>query len=179
MEHNKSIKLRELKMTDAATIARYLSEKGMLDNMRNYIPNPYTLADGEIFIEKCLAKDNKEIVRAICVDNELIGIISIRPQTDVYSHTAELGYWLAKPYWGQGIMTYAVLNFVGYCWNQNKDLKKIYASTFESNPSSRRVLEKAGFQVEAILPYAICKSGVYMKQYLSYILHPSLVAEQT
>ena len=65
-------------------------------------------------------------------------------------HSAELGFWLGEPYWGQGYMAdaiYKILNF-GF-----KDLKltRIYAHAFENNISSEKVLIKTGFEYEGLL----------------------------
>lgn len=164
-----SFQLRPLVLTDAPHIAKHLNNADMVKTLRNYIPHPYSVADGKAFIDRCSAPTCTELLRAI--NNELISIISLKPMTDVYSHTAELGYWLAKPYWGKGIMTSAVEEFTELCWQQ-PNLVKIFASTFESNPASRRVLIKAGYAQEAKLVCAIYKDGVYMDQYIFYKLRP-------
>lgn len=57
----------------------------------------------------------------------------------------EIGYWIAKPYWGKGICTEAMRLVVDYCHNK-KGYTKLWGSYFPSNPASGRVMEKCGFQ---------------------------------
>ena len=163
--------LRPFLHSDAPDIAKHLNDTDMLKGMRNYIPYPYTLADGEAFIDRCLAPTCTDLLRAITINEELVGIISLMPEGDVFSHTAKLGYWLAKPYWGQGIMTNVVKEFTELCWQQ-PNIIKIFANTFENNPASGRVLIKAGYQQEARLVSGIFKQGVYMDQFIFYMLRP-------
>ena len=166
-----TFQLRPLVLTDAPHIAKHLNDADMLKSMRNYIPYPYTVADGEAFIDRCLAPSCKDLIRAITMDDVLIGVVSLMPEADVFSHTGKLGYWLAKPYWGQGIMTIVVEEFTELCWQQ-PDLVKIFANIFENNPASGRVLSKAGYQQEARLVSGIFKQGVYMDQFIFYKLRP-------
>ena len=63
---------------------------------------------------------------------------------------AEMGYWLAKPYWGQGIMTEVVRRLCEFAFDEY-ELRRIYAHAFATNPTSARVLEKAGFELEGTL----------------------------
>ena len=75
----------------------------------------------------------------------LLGFESLR-----HGHRAEIGYWLARPYWGQGIMTNVVRAACTYSieqWN----LVRITANVFEFNTASARVLEKNGFHLEGTL----------------------------
>ena len=74
------------------------------------------------------------------------------------SHRAELGYWLAKPYWGQGIMTGAVKRVTDLAFSEF-DLVRVTAHVFAFNGGSARVLEKAGFQFEGLLRSHYKKDG--------------------
>jgi RimJ/RimL family protein N-acetyltransferase len=73
---------------------------------------------------------------------ELIGGIGLR--VDKQHDTAELGYWIGKPYWGNGYCTEAVAAMVEFGFSQF-GWRKIYAEHFSDNPASGRVLEKLGF----------------------------------
>ena len=66
------------------------------------------------------------------------------------SHRAEIGYWLAKPFWGQGIMTAVVRRACQYAFEEF-GLVKIIAHVNATNPASARVLEKCGFEQEGYL----------------------------
>lgn len=60
---------------------------------------------------------------------------------------AEIGYWLGKPYWGQGYMTEAAGSLMAFGFNE-LGLERIYAQCFATNPASARVLEKIGLKYE-------------------------------
>jgi ribosomal-protein-alanine N-acetyltransferase len=69
-----------------------------------------------------------------------------------------LGYWLAKPYWGRGIMTAVIRNACQYAFNE-WNLMKITAHVFSFNAASARVLEKCGFEQEGYLKKHHLKDG--------------------
>jgi [ribosomal protein S5]-alanine N-acetyltransferase len=58
---------------------------------------------------------------------------------------AELGYWIAKPYWGKGLMTEAATLAVRWAFD-TLGLHKVNVMCFEENVASRRVIEKLGFR---------------------------------
>ena len=62
----------------------------------------------------------------------------------------EVGYWIGKPYWNQGICTEALLLMLGYC-TQVKRFDNIWADHFTGNPASGRVMEKCGFTDTGLL----------------------------
>lgn len=57
----------------------------------------------------------------------------------------ELGYVLAKPYWGKGLMTEACKRVIRFCFEQ-LNLEMIWISHFDFNRCSGRVIEKCGFR---------------------------------
>ena len=74
------------------------------------------------------------------------------------SHRCEIGYWLAKPYWGRGIMTAVVRAICRHAFD-NLGLGKITAHVFSFNDASARVLEKCGFEQEGFLRQHYLKDG--------------------
>jgi len=56
----------------------------------------------------------------------------------------EVGYWIARPYWGMGICTEALRLVIDYCFNE-KGFKVLWGTFFPSNPASGRVMQKCGF----------------------------------
>ena len=63
---------------------------------------------------------------------------------DIGPNDAELGYWIAKPYWNQGLCTEALRAMIDYCFNV-KQFQNLWADFFVNNPASGRVMEKCGF----------------------------------
>lgn len=131
------------------------------------MPFPYTEQDGKEFISAMLAVDENDIFAfAITVSGKVIGSIGAFRQGNIHRKTAELGYYIAEEYWGNGIMTEAVNQLCDYVFSHT-DIIRIYAEPFAYNIGSCRVLEKAGFQYEGTLRNNAVKNGkvLDMKMY--------------
>lgn len=81
-------------------------------------------------------------------DSYLIGGIGFHDFQIGTDHKAEIGYWLAKPYWCKGIMTLAVEAALEFGFREF-GLTRITATVFSFNQASSKVLEKTGFLLEA------------------------------
>lgn len=153
------IQIRKWMLTDAKDLAAALSNKKILDNLRDGLPYPYTEKDGRDFIAAMLAADEDETFAfAVTVDSKVIGSIGAFRQGNVHKQTAELGYYIAEEYWGKGIMTEAVKQLCAYVFSHT-DIIRIFAEPFALNSASCRVLEKAGFQYEGTLRSNAVKNG--------------------
>ena len=64
---------------------------------------------------------------------------------DIGENDAEVGYWVARPYWNRGICTEALRTLIDYCFNE-KGFRALWADYFPDNPASGKVMEKCGFQ---------------------------------
>lgn len=159
--------IRKWKLSDAADLAAALSNKKILDNLRDGLPYPYTVQDGEEYISAMLSADESEVFAfAITVDGKAVGSIGAFRQGNIHRQTAELGYYLAEEYWGRGLMTEAVMQICRYVFEKS-DIIRIFAEPFAHNAASCRVLEKAGFRYEGTLRSNAVKNGrvVDMKMY--------------
>jgi RimJ/RimL family protein N-acetyltransferase len=155
---NNNFELREWRLTDVKSLAENANDIELWNNLRDFIPNPYSEKDAEEFIKTVSSQENPKTILAICVDGKAVGCIGIILQNDVERISAELGYWLGKKYWGKGIMTEAIKQMTKYAFT-NFPIHKIYATPFDFNIGSQRVLQKAGFEREAILKQAAIKNG--------------------
>ena len=63
---------------------------------------------------------------------------------EIAETACEVGYWIARPYWGQGICTEALRLVIDYCFNV-KGFTTLWGDYFPGNPASGRVMEKCGF----------------------------------
>ncbi len=106
-----------------------------------------------------------KIYRAIEVDGVVAGSIGVSVQTDIHRKNAELGYWLAEPFWGKGIISRAIPIIVAEAF-ERLDINRIFARPFHSNLASHRVLEKSGFTLEAILKQTVYKNGEYLDEHI-------------
>lgn len=159
--------IRSWKIEDSNNLAAALNNKKILDNLRDGLPYPYTVEDANAFILAMLDADkNTTYAFAIVVNNKAIGSIGVFRKDNIHYRTAEMGYCIAEPYWGQGIGTSAVKQVCKYIF-ENTDIMRIFAEPFAYNAGSCRILEKSGFVYEGILRKNAVKNGVVldMKMY--------------
>lgn len=152
--------LRKWDENDVAYLQKYANNEKIAANLRNAFPHPYTMDDAKEYILCSIAQDGKkQVTRAITVEGRAVGSIGVFFQNDVSEKSAELGYWLAEPFWGQGIMTGAISKICRYVFAKY-DIERIFAEPFARNKGSRRVLEKAGFVLEGTMRNSVFKNGV-------------------
>lgn len=155
--------LRDWSPEDIPSLVRFANNPRIAATLRDGFPSPYTSRDAERFIAQATSPGSRNLVLAIEVDGEACGGIGIHPLEDVYHRTAEIGYWLAEPCWGRGIVTDAVRAIVPVAF-ERYDLARIQAGIFANNPASMRVLEKCNFVREAVLMDAVTKNSVAMDE---------------
>jgi len=160
-------KIRPWRIEDAHSLATALNNPKILDNLRDGLPFPYTLKDAEEFISAMLSADKDTTYSfAITVDDKALGSIGAFRQSNIHAQTAEIGYYIAEPYWGLGLGTSAVKQICKYIFD-NTNIIRIFAEPFANNIASCRILEKSGFVCEGILRKNAVKNGkvLDMKMY--------------
>ena len=163
------IKIRALKISDKTELAKLANNKKVWDNLRNYIPFPYTESDADFFINLTNEEDPKQTF-GIEYKGKLSGVIGLVIQKDVYQKSAEIGYWIGEPFWGNGIATKAVELITEYGFDK-LDLNRIYTGVFEYNIASMKVLGKNGFDKEGIFKNAIFKNNKVCDEHRFYKLN--------
>lgn len=163
--------LRSWQPDDEAALVKHANNRKVWLNLRDAFPHPYTEADARAWIQLAMAQV-PELNFAIASGKEAIGGIGLQPQSDVHRRTAEIGYWLAEPYWGQGIATKAVQSLTEYAF-VSFDLVRIFGGVFEWNPASARVLEKAGYSYEGRFRKSVTKDGKTIDQLVYAIIKES------
>ena len=153
--------LSSVRTGDKPALLEHLRTRDVYETTLN-IPHPYSPADADWWINKRIdhtKKYGKEVSFAIRdTQDKLMGVVSADNFEPGTSQRAEIGYWLAKPYWGQGIMTDAVRAFVRYAFDELQVIK-LTAHVFDFNIGSARVLEKNGFRLEGVLRQHFEKDG--------------------
>jgi RimJ/RimL family protein N-acetyltransferase len=140
------LRLRAPRREDAPAIAALANDRRIAENTAR-IPHPYTLADAEGFL-RYLEESETEIAFAITLaDDALIGICGLRTKP---RKSPEIGYWLGAPYWGHGYATEAARAVIDHAFG-DLCLERLEAGARVSNPASRRVLEKCGFQWSGVV----------------------------
>jgi len=150
--------LRNWSPGDAESLVKHADNPRVASHMRDAFPSPYTREDADRFIALATGP-GRHLFLAIDIGDEAVGGIGIHPLEDVKRRTAEIGYWLAEPYWGRGIVTDAVRSLVPLAF-EHVGIVRLEAGIFSDNPASMRVLEKCGFTLEAVHKKAITKNGL-------------------
>ncbi len=162
MTANERVYLSEIVSGDRDALVEHLNDRQIYDATLR-IPYPYSKSDADRFLRQ-VAESKAHIGQPLHfgirqLDQQLIGGCGFGDLT--CGHRAEIGYWLARPYWGQGIMTdvvRAACEFASTQWR----LVRITAYVFESNHASARVLEKNGFVLEGVLRKCHQKEGRFL-----------------
>ena len=155
--------LRAFCAQDIAPLIRILNEPQVVEHLSSKIPFPYTQAHAQWWIE-CGSRENG-YTHAITYHNQLIGCIGVSPGEHEYARSGEIGYWLDKQYWRQGITSWAVQKVIPWVFH-NTELERIFATVFAGNSASEKLLLKCGFEHEAVLKKAIYKNGQYFDSHL-------------
>jgi [ribosomal protein S5]-alanine N-acetyltransferase len=165
----KTCDVRSWRTSDADALLRYANNRNIWLNLRDAFPHPYTKQDARAYI-RSVRERTLETTFAIAVDDEAVGSIGFVLRPDVERVSAEIGYWLAEPFWGRGITTEALIALTRYAI-ETHGLTRIYALPFAWNIASCRVLEKAGYVLEARLRRSAIKDGRITDQ-LQYAFIP-------
>lgn len=139
------LKLRPLKESDASVIAREVGNFNVSRNLAR-VPYPYSMAEALDFLDWIKSYDEKSLVCAVelkSAPGELIGVISYEFSTA--EAVAELGYWFAEKYWGNGYGTEAASAMVHHAFTLGAHARLI-ASYHNDNPASARILLNLGFK---------------------------------
>lgn len=157
--------VRPFRWGDARRLIELAGDQRVWLRLRDSFPHPYTPADAESWLE--LVRDQDPLLNyAIAFEGlGLVGGIGLVPCRDVYRHTAELGYWLGVPFWGRGWMT-TVVGAFSTAMLDAELFDRIEARVFSSNPASARVLEKSGFEREAVLKGRVHKAGERLDEWV-------------
>ena len=151
--------LRPFSMSDLDDLVKHADNFNIAKNLTDKFPHPYSAENGLAFIE--MTQSMRPVsVFAIAVDGKVAGGIGLHPQGDIQRLNAELGYWVAEPFWGHGIATRAIAQIVDFGF-KNLEINRIFARPFGSNLASQRVLEKAGFKFEARFEKTLIKNGAF------------------
>ena len=140
--------LRAPRHEDVKAIALLVNDRRIAENTAR-IPHPYGVDDAREFVH-AVNRDNGEVAFVITLADTLIGGCGIDPREG----GLEIGYWLGVPYWGRGYATETVRAVIDYAFGE-LEYDTLAAGARVSNPASRRVLEKCGFQWTGVGLYRI------------------------
>jgi RimJ/RimL family protein N-acetyltransferase len=156
------IELREYAEKDIPLLVDYLNNPNVTRHLTSSIPQPYTEQAASWWVNE---GSKAGIVRAIHFNGVFVGTIGANPGLFERARSAEIGYWLAEPYWGKGIASAALAQLTQYIF-QSSDIVRLHAQVFVGHSASMRVLEKCGYRQEAMLEKAAYKHGLYLDTHL-------------
>ena len=134
--------LRAPRLEDAKAIVLLANDRRIAENTSR-IPHPYRLADAEQFIAFAAQHTDSLTFCATLSDGTPIGGCGLHRREP--GECAEIGYWFGTAHWGKGYATEAARAIIDHAFGEMKhDALQSYARV--TNPASRRVLEKCGFQ---------------------------------
>jgi ribosomal-protein-alanine N-acetyltransferase len=169
---NDQVHLSEFRSSDKDALVAHLNDRDIYDRTLR-IPSPYAeqdAADWLALVAKVTEQQGRPVQWAIrSADDALIGGCGFDGFQAGKSHRAEVGYWLAKPFWGRGVMTAVVQRLCRHAF-EGLGLVKLTAHVFPHNPASARVLEKCGFQEEGFLRKHFLKDGRFIDARLFALL---------
>ncbi len=166
--------LRAWRTEDRSALVAAANDREVWRNMSHLFPHPYTGADADWWIERCMGQD-PPLDLVIAINDELVGVGAITsPGEGVAQYSARVGYWLARAYQGRGIGTAVCGALVSYAW-EVLDVERLQAEVFAWNPASARVLEKNGFVLEGRRRRAIFKDGEFVDE----LIYSTLRSEAT
>ncbi len=138
---------------DARAIARLANDRRIAENLRR-LPHPYSRADAEAFLDY-LSRAHQETVFLIEAEGTPCGMIGLDFGND---EGPEIGYWLGVAHWGNGFATEAVRAVIDYAFEEHA-IDELFGGARVTNPASRRVLEKCGFQWTGVQLYRFVALG--------------------
>jgi len=146
----KRLALRAPRLGDAKTVATLANDRRIAENTAR-IPHPYKMSDAEGFIAGANKAGGEAVFLITLRDGAIVGACGVVLQQN---ETPELGYWLGLPFWGQGYATEALHAVIDYAFTDLSQ-EALQAGARVTNPASRRVLEKCGFQWTGVGLYRI------------------------
>ena len=157
-----NINLRPWKLSDIEDLVENANNSNVAQFLTNAFPHPYTRENAESFIKMTLEQNPIQIM-AIVFEEKIVGSIGLHKQADIMMKNMELGYFVGEAFWGKGIATEAVKKMTEYGF-KNFDIVRIFARPFGSNIPSQKVLEKAGYKLEARIEKNIYKNNEFLDE---------------
>jgi RimJ/RimL family protein N-acetyltransferase len=156
--------LRSFRRDDAGDLARLADNPKVWLQLRDAFPHPYRLEDARRFLDGHVGA-SPETVLALEVEGSFAGSFGLKLGLDVERVSAEIGYWVAEPFWGRGLATAALVASTAWAF-ETFPLTRIFAVPFARNAASCRVLEKAGYVLEGRMHRSAMKQGEVLDQLL-------------
>lgn len=154
-------RLRAFRESDINALVTHINSSHIADRVSN-VPHPYTLRHAKEWLTRLDEERTKHhfahrIDFAVDVGGEAVGSIAF---INLDGHKAQVSSWIGGAFQGKGIMSEALRLLADFGFSVC-GFTRIWAYTWENNPASQRILEKAGFVKEGVHRKEWLKNGVY------------------
>ncbi len=150
---------REWKLSDKESLIQYANNLRVSENLRDTFPYPYTETAADQWLHIATSQKSPIQEFAIDIDGSAVGGVGVVVGSGERRIAAEVGYWLGEPFWGKGIMTRVVTDFLDYVFHQFPDVIKLTAPIYARNMGSQGVIKKVGFSLESVEKCGVIKQG--------------------
>jgi ribosomal-protein-alanine N-acetyltransferase len=150
-------RLRAWRAGNAAALAHHANNVNVWRWMSDSFPHPYTPEIARHWADRGhieFGGDNW----AVTLDDEAVGGCGIHQGAAQFRCSAEVGWWLAEPFWGRGIATRVAATLVERAF-ANPEITRVFAPVHAGNTRSMRVAEKNGFVLEGVQRQSAMKAG--------------------
>ena len=167
------VRLRAVEDEDLPRLNGMLNDRDVTAGLRLVFPQPLV----GIREWAASARSGADALHLVVetLERESIGECGLRGLND-RNRSADLGIWIARPYWGRGYGTDAVRTLCRFGF-RHMNLQRIELGVYETNPGARRAYEKVGFVAEGTLRRAQFVGGRYVDEVLMGLLAEDLVEE--
>lgn len=171
IDEHSGVTLRKFQTEDRERLMILANNENISNNLSDGFPSPFTLEAADKFISESRAADP---LTRLCIEKNgvYVGNVGLHPRSDIYRMSAEIGYFIGEPYWGQGIASQAIKMMVKYGFGQ-LNIHRIEAGVFSYNIASAKALENAGFVFEGTAKGSIFKNGSYYDELKYGIVNPN------
>jgi RimJ/RimL family protein N-acetyltransferase len=167
---DQSLTLRPWTTADAATIVECVDGDPELTKWLDLVPQPYTLEDAQAYVT---GLGEQAFAVTETASGEVLGSIGLQRNDD---GVGEIGYWIRAEARGRGAMTQALVLLARWALTEG-ELARVHLRADVENLASRRVAEKAGFQLEGIMRSAHWNARLERRQdWAIYALLPGDIA---
>ncbi len=164
--------LRLFEKSDALAVTCLCNNYNISKNTL-YLPYPYSEEDALSWIENHLDNYEADKLYEFAITDkktgELFGAIALS-NNQSFNH-GEIAYWVGEEYWGNGYATEAAQAMLEFGFKE-KQLHRVFARYFRSNPASGKVMQKLGMKEEGILKDHVKKDNQYLDLVCYGIINP-------
>ncbi len=149
------LRLRPWREDDAAALYRWAADPE-IGPAAGWLPHT-SEADSLRVLREVLIRENTWAVTLRDSDEPVGSIGAFATDFSLGGGQPEIGYWIARPLWGQGYIPEAVRALIGLCFAGGAEA--VWISHFPWNEKSRRVIEKCGLRFVAEEDFS-CSDGI-------------------